>query len=221
MAARWPTPGDDGYTPSDDGYTPSSAEAAVLRRMPAGDELDRSIVVLLDEHEGETAAAGRMGRALGSLVDEEAATFLGTLLDLAESGAYVTLGRHDAAKLHGTIRVVGTDVVGVERDALPLAWIALDTIDDVTPSQTRVPARGDRQCSPATMQSALFDRVGERPQVAIRRKADGPVLTGTLVSCGADVCSIRTEAGADIGQRGAAVVRLRIAAIAEVVFLDD
>ena len=196
-----------------------------MRRNRGGDAFDRSMTVLLDEQEANTAATKRTRWALGSLIDEEAATFLGTLLDLAERGAHVHIHRGATAPLRGSLRVVGEDVVGVARVGQPMAWIALDTIDAVTPAQSRVAARGDRETSQVTMQAILFDRAGTRPRVAIRKKSDavavtGTRLTGTLSSCGVDVCSVRAEAGELFGS-GSTVVHLRIAAIAEVVFLDD
>ena len=154
---------------------------------------------LLDEATaGEQASARGRERWLRRQATE-GATLAGTLLDLAESGAPVTVWTAPDRRVDGVPVGVGTDVV-VLRDRGDHVAVRIGAISVVRPGpgQRGVPATGDRSAAMRIDFVELLARiVDDRPEVALV-VVTGETLTGTLVAVGADVLTLQVGGGGDL-----------------------
>lgn len=128
----------------------------------------------------------------------ERATFVGTLLDLAEAGVGVTVWvvggrRHDGAPVG-----LGHDmVVLVERGDHVVVQLTAVTLVRPQPGSGAPAASGDRAAALDLRFVELLARlVDGQPDVAIAL-VSGDVLAGSLLAVGDDVLSVRLAPGAD------------------------
>jgi hypothetical protein len=168
---------------------------------------------LLDEATaGEQASARGRERWLRRQATE-GATLLGTLLDLAETGAPVTVWTASDRRVEGVPVGVGPDVVvlrhGGEHVAVRLGAV---TVVRPAPGQDAVAATGDR---PAALRLGFVDLLArladDRPEIAVVL-GTGDTIGGTLLAVGADVLTIGVGAGGDVAYvsvPGCASVRFR------------
>ncbi|MEN3271593.1 MAG: hypothetical protein V7636_354 [Actinomycetota bacterium] len=154
---------------------------------------------LLDEATaGEQASARSRERWLRRQATE-GATLAGTLLDLAESGAQVSVWTGPERRVDGVLVGVGPDVVVLRDrgDHIALRTAAI-TVVRPAPGQRIVAATGDRSAAMRLELVELLARlVDDRPDVAVVLDT-GESLTGTLIAVGADVLTVQVGAGGDL-----------------------
>jgi hypothetical protein len=153
---------------------------------------------LLDDARADDLASARSKERWLRRQATESATVAGTLLDLAERGAPVSIGVVGGRRHDGTVLAIGTDVVLLaernDRVAIPVASIA--TFRPVPGAGGRA-ATGDRPPAVDVGFVELLARVvDDQPDVAISL-VTGEVVSGRLLAVGADVVSVRVAAGDD------------------------
>jgi hypothetical protein len=152
------------------------------------DELDR----FLDEARLAEAARARQQERWLRQVDEEGASLVGALVDLAEGGGSVAL--ETVVGVHrGCIRVVAHDfcILKSERGEVWVAYTSLAVVrPDVTSRQAT--ASGNRVAGDLHLVDGLAALVADRPRLTLLLAADRRV-TGTLVGVGLDVITMRLE----------------------------
>ena len=153
---------------------------------------------LLDEAKADAQAQSRIRERWLRRQAEESATLVGALLDLAESGAGLSIWTIGGRRHDGTVVGVGTDVVVLaERGEHVVVQVAAISVVRPRPgTRTGVPT-GDRPAAlDLTFTELLARVVGGEPDVALAT-ATGEVLAGSLVAVGVDVVSVRIAPGAD------------------------
>lgn len=146
---------------------------------------------LLDETRADDRADGRGRERLLRQGAEEGATLVGTLLDLAEAGAAVTIRTTVGRVQHGVLRLVGLDFCVLGGDV----WLALAAITSVRPDPARrhPPAAGDRgPAADLRLVEALARVAPERPRVHVVTDG-GDAEAGELRAVGADVLTLRLD----------------------------
>ena len=136
----------------------------------------------------------RQARRWHQQIEEESATWEGTLLDLAEASALVALDTTRGDRLVGQLRAIGSDVIVLHRPTAPDVWIRRSHVATVGLLEGTRIARGSRTASPTTFQELLFAAASGRPRVSFLVSGLTAVLSGVLLSCGTDVCVVRTDA---------------------------
>jgi len=169
---RLPTPDDArGVLGGDDGF------ARALERWAADAVVD------------EAARQRTRQRWLRAQAAEEA-SLVGTLVDLAERGAAVTLELGDH-RVRGRIVGVGGDFVAVRSDRDQHALVRTDLVEVVRAEPGARAVAGDRT---AVVEAGLAGVLGpvaaDRPEVVVRTRA-GTVVRGELRSAGVDVVQLR------------------------------
>ncbi len=153
-------------------------------------------VRLLDDARHAAAVAERAQRRLLDDADGQDATFLGSLVDLAECGTVVVLHTTIGRRLRGTIRAVAADHVLLVGDHGP-AWVrssAITTVraggdGDVRPGGGDRPGRGG-----PTLAAALRDPVERRATVEVLFDG-GSGIRGTALTVSRDLLTLRDGAG--------------------------
>ncbi|HYD08822.1 MAG TPA: hypothetical protein VEA78_01865 [Acidimicrobiales bacterium] len=151
---------------------------------------------LLDAARADAGAAARESTRWLERQAHESATFLGTLLDLAEHGHVVSLACAGGRRIDGAIRALGRDVVVVHDRTGDSVVVAIGAIALVRPAPDArtVAASSDRVPALDAGFGELLGRlVGERPEVALSL-VTGDVVTGDLVAVGDDVLTVRLAA---------------------------
>lgn len=127
--------------------------------------------------------------------DAEAATWIGVLRDVAESGETVVAETSAATRHVGRLTAVGEEIVALRaRDGTDVL-VRTDRLTAARPDPTQLasPLVGDR---PATVDSgwpeALAALSAERPQVKVVTDG-GATASGVLWDVGLDVVTLRTE----------------------------
>jgi hypothetical protein len=162
---------------------------------------------LADESAADDAASRRARARWLQRQAAEEATLAGTLVDLAESGADVSLRSRSGRMHRGTITSVGGDFL-----VMGDAWIALAAVVAVRTAAARS-TPGDRgPARDVRLAEALGELAADRPSVVVVPVAGEP-LRGELVAVGADVLTL-TLAG-DVASR----CDIALGAVAEVVLL--
>ena len=144
----------------------------------------------------DEAARSRLRERWLRVQSEESASVLGTLVDLAERGAPVTL---DVAgqRARGRVVGVGGDFValraggsdGGDHDVL----VRLRAIDVVRVEPGGVAVRGDRsKLLEVTLDAVVGPLAAERPEVLVRTWG-GAAVRGELRSAGTDVLAVRVD----------------------------
>lgn len=157
-----------------------------LQRVLPTDELTE----MLDESNVDERSANRSSQRWSRQVDEEEATWVGTLIDLAEQRKSVGLCTTTGQNHRVVIDAVGPDVVVTQRGDTAQLYIRLDAIEALTgagrPSATGV-GTGDG----ATFHELLFGLCADRPNVSVTTRS-GRVVHGTLIAVGSDVLTLRS-----------------------------
>jgi hypothetical protein len=152
------------------------------------DELDR----FLDEARLAEAARARQQERWLRQVDEEGASLVGVLVDLAEGGGAVAL--ETVVGVHrGCIHVVAHDFC-ILRSERGEVWVAYDSLSVVRPdvAARQAIASGNRVAADLQLVDGLAALLAERPRLTLLLEA-GRRVTGTLVGVGLDVISVRLE----------------------------
>jgi hypothetical protein len=146
------------------------------------------------EQRGDDAARSRSRERSLRRQAAESATWAGTLVDLAESGAPVVVQVAGGRSHRGVIVGVGPDYVAVQAEGVTLTLIDLAGVASVRSlrSGSTSAAGGSRPPHPRTMMQALAVCAEERPRVRV--VAAGETVTGELIGVGGDVLSVRLDA---------------------------
>lgn len=152
-------------------------------------------VQLLDEARHAQAVADRSQRRLLSEADDQDATFLGSLEELAESGATVVLETTVDRVVRGHVRALAADHVVVVSEH-GTAWVRLSAITLLRLTrQSTVRAGGGERASRAAVPFAdsLRSLVEERASVDIAFEG-GASARGVAIAAGRDVLTLRNAA---------------------------
>ena len=152
---------------------------------------------LLDTARADAVAADRRRARWLSKQAEEAATFVGALLDLAEHGHPVSLGCRGGRRVDGVIRAIGTDVVVLDDRIGDVVAVCVAAIAVVRPAPelAAVAATGARTPSLDVTLGELLGRVvHDRPDVGLALET-GDVVAGVLVAVGEDVLTVQVADG--------------------------
>lgn len=154
--------------------------------------------LLVDEARADDLAAARMRERWLRRQATEAATLVGTLLDLAESGTAVSVALAGGRRHDGRIVALGHDVVVLaDRDTVVAINLGAVTVVRPHPGQDARPATGDRAAALDLRFVELLARLaGDEPEVAIAL-VGGDALAGSLLAAGADVITLRLAPGRD------------------------
>lgn len=153
------------------------------------------LVELLDEVRAGDAGAARMRERWLRRQAEEGATLGGTLLDLAERRAAVSLRTQSGRTSHGAVVAVGTDFAVLRGEDGRDTCVRLRAIATVRPQagERYVTASGDR-ASPLDLLliEVLAGLAPDRPRVALVTDG-GELVAGELRAVGVDVVTLRLD----------------------------
>jgi hypothetical protein len=186
-----------------------ATEMADDLRTRVGDRSD-AFSDLLSNATSDQSLEERSARRWQGQIDEESATWEGTLIDLAEGSIQISLDTTRGAHVVGQLTGVGADVLVVSRAGAADIWIRRNTVVSLSALERVQLARGARSASRITLQELLFVASGRRPTVSALLTGQSTAINGVLRSCGADVCVIGTQG--DVRRN----VIISIAAIEEV-----
>lgn len=145
---------------------------------------------LLDDARADERSAARIRERLLRQAAQEGASLVGTLLDLAESGAPVTVRTIVGRTFSGPLELVAADFVAVGADA----WVATAAVATVRPGSGAGAAAGDRVAADLTLLDALALVAPDRPRAAFV-VGGGDTVAGELLAVGTDVVSVRLDGG--------------------------
>ena len=170
-----------------------------------------------EEARGAGEARARMQeRALRRAAEQEA-TFVGVLVDLAESGEEVVVALASGRSHRGPLVAVGRDFVALRDAHNQPVFLALSAVTDVRllpgarPGDTTGAAPVEDR---STMAAVLAGLAGEGRRVRVGTWGDVLGVAGELRSVGTDVVTLRLDT------RPATTVYLRLEAVSEVVLVD-
>jgi hypothetical protein len=157
-----------------------------LQRVLPTDELTE----MLDESTVDERSSNRSAQRWSRQVDEEEATWVGTLIDLAEQRKSVGLCTTTGQNHRVIIDAVGPDVVVAQRGDASQLYIRLEVIEALT-GAGRPSATGVGTSDGATFHELLFGLCADRPTVSVTTRS-GRVVHGTLLAVGSDVLTLRS-----------------------------
>jgi hypothetical protein len=132
-------------------------------------------------------------RRLLAGIATESATLAGTLVDLAEAGAPVSL-RARGGRVHaGAVVLVGGDFTVIESGAGQF-WCRFSAVAAVRVAAGSAAAMGARVGADLQLHDALALLVDDRPRLAFDL-VSGEVVAGALVAVGADVITVALDGG--------------------------
>ncbi|HVM53673.1 MAG TPA: hypothetical protein VM262_10795, partial [Acidimicrobiales bacterium] len=175
---------------------------------------DQGVARLLDDARNESLAQARARERWLQRQAAEGATFVGALLDLAESGVGVRVTLQGGRRHDGQIAGLGPDVaVLIDRGEHVVVHLAGTVSVRPHPAAAAAIASGDRPAAlDLTFGEVLGRMAAEEPEAALSL-ISGEVVGGSLVSVGRDVVSVRVAPGAGgvvyCPLRSVASVRLR------------
>lgn len=197
--------------------TPGSRVGAVDDPGATPDPLDSELNRWAAELRAEDAARSRTRERWMRQQAEEAATWIGTLLDLAERRQAVVVDLRSGTTLSGALVGVGEDVclLAAPTGRSPTTLVATVHIGSVR-ALSPVPgaASGDRRPSlRLTLAGALGALAAER-EVAHFGLAGGGEVTGRILGFGADVLTVDPAVRTDRPHLGTDRVFVPLAAVA-------
>lgn len=126
------------------------------------------------------------------------ATVTGTLRDLAEQAAVITLSTPSGRTFTGRLLAVALDHVVLATPGHQQVVVASDSVATVRPEPRAgaLPPMGDR---PPAQDLELVERLARwlevRPRLAVAPRGPGDLIKGVLTAVGEDVISLRPDAG--------------------------
>jgi hypothetical protein len=165
------------------------------RDGPATGPLDRRLVALTDDVRADEAAAERRRRgALGRQAAEEG-TLAGTLVDLAERGADLSLTTGPGRTVRGHVVALGHDHVVVEAADGSAVHVALHAISLVQVAPGSTATSGDRVVARRRSLSSVLADLHAQQRPVLVQTATGDTVAGSLHAVGVDVVAIGTPTG--------------------------
>ena len=176
---------------------------------------DRLDALLADAVAAEAGRIRASQRHLRQAAQEEA-TFAGTLVDLAERAAAVTVHTTDRRAHHGTTAAVGRDFVVVRDGDRPPVIVASRAIAFVREHvRLRADTAGDRKAPVDTTFSILLAGLaGDRPLVQLGVSGSDNLWLGELRAVGRDVVTFGLEA------ESGATLYVPLASVTELVVME-
>lgn len=154
--------------------------------MSLGDDALRRL--LDDERHADAVAARRRGQSLRGQA-AESGTLAGTLIDLGERRAVVSLVTTGGRSLRGTIVSLGADLVVLRGPSNETVLVALGAVASVRTEPGTIRSIGDRLLrSEATLAEVVGELAVDRPHVAIHTGA--AAVSGELRAVGLDVATL-------------------------------
>jgi hypothetical protein len=168
---------------------------AAVDGLLGGDLLGRLERWLADARTDDEVAARVRTRWLSAQADE-AATFAGVLVDLAEHRTAVVVTVAGGRQLRVTVLAVGRDFfVAAGRDGSQVL-VALSWVRALRPDPTGAAPAGDRELVlDAELADAVATLAGDRPRVVVAT-GDGETIAGRLQTVGRDLVTLRLDGGA-------------------------
>lgn len=186
--------------------TALTSAAVEARPERDGDALLAALSGWAADHRAAEAVAGRARERWLRQQAQEAATWLGVLVDLAERRAAVVLELAAGGVARGTLVGVGTDVcllaADPPRSAATLVALAHVVAARAAGAAPGVAAGDRRPALPLRLADALAALAAER-EVARLGLAGGREVTGCLLAAGADVLTVRPGGPPDDHRPGA------------------
>lgn len=167
---------------------------------------DADLAALLDQERGLSAARARGAQRWLRQQGMEEARLSGVALSAAEQHDSVTI-RTTSGRAHtGVVTVVGADFLALHSSGGVLVYLAMRAVALLQSDRAlaALPA-GDGRSAPVTttLQNALADLAGERPEVAVVSEGNPQPVPGQLLAVGLDVLSLAVA-----GQRTIAYVSM-------------
>ena len=183
---------------------------ADLQRIVPSDELTE----MLDESTLGERASNRSAQRWSRQLDEEEATWIGTLTDLAEERKSVVLSTATGQNHRVLLDAVGPDVVVAQGSSGERLYIRTDTIELLV-GAGRPAATGTRSGEGATFHELLFSLSANRPNISVTTRS-GRVVHGLLIAVGNDVLTVRPANAEEAGTKPISTM-IPVHAAAEVV----
>jgi hypothetical protein len=152
------------------------------------------LLELLDEARAGDASAARVRERWLRRQAEDGATLAGTLLDLAERGAPVSVRTTTGRTSHGAIAAVGTDFVVLQSEEGRDTCLRLQAVAAVRPAvgERHAVATGDRLAPlDLLLVEVLAGLAPDRPRLVVL--AGGDLVAGELRAVGVDVVTLRLD----------------------------
>jgi hypothetical protein len=160
--------------------------------LGGGDRLGRSLERWLADALVDEAAQRRLRERWLQIQSEEEASFVGTLLDLAERRRPVTIDVGDQ-RFRGVLAGIGADFVALRTDRGQHAIVRTDAVDAVRSEPGGVDVRGERSVAlEVTLAGVMGPIAADRPDVLVRTRS-GVTVRGQLRSAGTDVLRLRVD----------------------------
>ena len=173
--------------PWDEGLA-AAASGVLGGTDPLGRSLERWAAEAMVDEAARTRERARWLR----IQAEEEASFVGTLLDLAERGRPVVLGVGDS-RVRGVIAGLGADFLAVRTDRNQQVLVRTDAVDSVRAEPGGVDVTGDRSTRFEVALAAVLGPIAaDRPEVLVRTRG-GESVRGRLRSAGTDVFRLRVD----------------------------
>lgn len=153
------------------------------------------LVELLDEVRAGDASAARVRERWLRSRAEDGATLAGTLLDLAERAAPVSVRTTTGRTSHGSVVAVGTDFAALKGEEGRYTCLRLQAVAAVRPAvgERAAVATGDRLAPlDLLLVEVLAGLVPDRPRLVVL--AGGDLVAGELRAVGIDVVTLRLDA---------------------------
>jgi Protein of unknown function (DUF2642) len=154
-------------------------------------------VEFLDEARAEEAARSRARERWLRQQTAEEARFAGTLVDLLERGAPLSVRTTMGRVHHGTLVAVGRNFCLLRTASEAETYVALDAIVWVRPSAAaRAPAATGDRCGVSldlTLNELCNHLAADRPRVRVTVHRDAEPIAGQLRAVGVDVLTLRLD----------------------------
>ena len=161
------------------------------------DSFDKNLAEISDDARRAEAVRLRQQRSDRSLAAALSGTFAGTLLELAETRAAVSIRTRSGDSIHGIVTGVGPDVVivsaGGAQQRIVLRRLAIEAIVEQGPGHNRTVEHIDT--GPELAQ--ILDEVSaERERIALTLST-GNRIAGTILRVGIDQIALRLDGDED------------------------
>lgn len=152
---------------------------------------DAALQGMIDRQRRADAAGERRREHWLRQQSREEGSFSGVLTDLGERGELVAVATVARRTLHGVVRTVGIDFVGLRGRSNEVVLVPLDAITAIRAEPGGRPTVGDREVEGGgSLDVALSDLAAERPRVVVHTWG-GETSAGDLWSVGRDLVVLR------------------------------
>jgi hypothetical protein len=173
--------------------TPGPVPPDLLRGAGRAGLVDRLERWVAEARVDQAALERSRERWLREVADQEA-TFAGTLLDLGERGAAVTVRTRAGRAHHGAVEVVGAGFVALRLRRGAVALVRMEAINVVRTAPAEDLVLGDRTVrSELRLDDVLRELAADRERVLLVAGDGADVVSGELRAVGLDVAVVRSE----------------------------